>query len=36
LEISDDGLKIVVAEACSEELISESLPVKAQGELLTG
>jgi hypothetical protein len=36
LEISDNDLEIVVAEACPEELIPESLPVKAEGKLLAG
>jgi len=30
LEVSDDGLEIVVAETCTEKLIPESLPVKAE------
>jgi hypothetical protein len=35
LEISDDALEILGAEACTEELVPEPLPVKAQRELLT-
>jgi hypothetical protein len=33
---SDDDLKTVVAEACTEELIPESLSVEAEGKLLAG
>src|SRR4029077_19591735 len=35
LEVSDDALEILGAEACTEELVPESLPVKAQRKLLT-
>jgi hypothetical protein len=36
LEVSDDGLEILGSEAGTEELIPESLPVKAEGKLLSG
>jgi hypothetical protein len=36
LEVSDNGLEILGTEACTEELMPEPLPVKAEGKLLTG
>jgi hypothetical protein len=36
LEVSDDGLEILGTEPGTEELKPESLPVKAEGKLLTG
>jgi hypothetical protein len=35
LEVSDDALEILGTEACTEELVPEPLPVKAQRKLLT-
>jgi hypothetical protein len=36
LEVSDDGFEIPGVEAGPDELIPESLSVKAEGKLLTG
>ena len=35
LEVSDNALEILGTEACTEELVPEPLPVKAQSKPLT-